>query len=227
MLFDLGGKRRRVVQATYLLLAVLMGGGLVLFGIGGDVSGGLFDAFSERRNSSGDGSELVEGRIERANTRLAANPKDEAALKELVRARYQLASQNADPNTGAFGREARAQLRQAGRAWERYLALDPDPPDPGLASLMVQAYGEGGLNQPERAVRAAEIVAEARPSAQAFLLLTRYASLAGQTRTADLAGDRAIELAPRDQRRLVRQQVEQAKAPAAGAQGAGAQGQAP
>ena len=48
MLFDLRGRRRRAVQATYLMLAVLMGGGLVLFGIGGDVSGGLFDAFSER-----------------------------------------------------------------------------------------------------------------------------------------------------------------------------------
>ena len=216
MLFDLGGKRRRVVQATYLLLAVLMGGGLVLFGIGGDVSGGLFDAFSERRSSGGDGSALVEQRIERANTRLKANPKDGAALKEIVRARYQLASQSANPDTGAFGGPARAQLRQAGRAWERYLALDPDPPDAGLASLMVQAYGEGGLNQPARAVRAAEIVAEARPSAQAFLLLTRYASLAGQTRTADLAGQRAVELAPRDQRTLVRQQVEQAKAPATG-----------
>ena len=218
MLFDLGGRRRRVVQATYLLLAVLMGGGLVLFGIGGDVSGGLFDAFSERRSSS-DGSGLVEGRIERAETRLAANPKDANALQEIVRARYQLASQSADPETGAFGAEARVQLRAAGRAWQRYLALDPDPPDPGLASLMVQAYGEAGLNQPEPAVRAAEIVAEARPSAQAFLLLTRYASLAGQTRTADLAGDRAIELAPRDQKDLVRQQVQQAKTPAAGAGG--------
>ena len=45
MLFDLRGRRRRLVQATYLSLAVLMGGGLVLFGIGGDVSGGLFNAF--------------------------------------------------------------------------------------------------------------------------------------------------------------------------------------
>ena len=45
MLFDLRGRgRRRTVQAIYLTLAVLMGGGLVLFGIGGSVSGGLFDA---------------------------------------------------------------------------------------------------------------------------------------------------------------------------------------
>jgi hypothetical protein len=44
MLFDLRGKRRRAVQATYLTLAVLMGGGLVLFGIGGS-GGNIFDAF--------------------------------------------------------------------------------------------------------------------------------------------------------------------------------------
>ena len=45
MLFDLRGRRRRAVQGTYLVLAMLMGGGLVLFGVGGSVSGGLLDAF--------------------------------------------------------------------------------------------------------------------------------------------------------------------------------------
>ena len=45
MLFDLRGRgRRRTVQTIYLTLAILLGGGLVLFGIGGSVSGGLFDA---------------------------------------------------------------------------------------------------------------------------------------------------------------------------------------
>ena len=45
MLFDLKGRRRRVVQVTYIGLAILMGGGLVLSGIGSDASGGLLDAF--------------------------------------------------------------------------------------------------------------------------------------------------------------------------------------
>ena len=53
MLFDLrAGGRRRLVQVVYLFLAILLGGGLVLFGVGGATSGGLFDAF--RENSSGD-----------------------------------------------------------------------------------------------------------------------------------------------------------------------------
>ena len=61
MLFDLRGRRRRAVQATYLTLAVLMGGGLVLFGIGGNTSGGLFDAFSG--GGGGGGNDATEKRI--------------------------------------------------------------------------------------------------------------------------------------------------------------------
>src|ERR687890_339893 len=54
MLFDLrGAGRRTTVKVVYLTLAVLMGGGLVLFGIGGDVSGGLVDAITNPRRSAG------------------------------------------------------------------------------------------------------------------------------------------------------------------------------
>ena len=213
-----------MVQATYLMLAVLMGGGLVLFGIGGEVSGGLVDAFSDRSGDPNAGNSAVEKRLERARERLRTNPRDEAALKELVRGNYQLASSGADPDTGRFSGASRARLRQADSAWQRYLALEPARPDDGLAGLMLQAYSEGGLNQAAKAADAAEIVTAARPSAQAYLLLTRYAALAGQTRTADLAGDRAIELAPRDERRAVRAQVRALKAPQApaGASGQGA-----
>ena len=57
MLFDLRGRgRRRTVQTIYLTLAVLMGGGLVLFGIGGSVSGGLFDAVGLTGGGSGGSS---------------------------------------------------------------------------------------------------------------------------------------------------------------------------
>ena len=49
MLFDLRSSgRRRTIKVIYVTLAFLMGGGLILFGIGGGTSlnGGLFDAFS-------------------------------------------------------------------------------------------------------------------------------------------------------------------------------------
>jgi len=47
MLFDLRGRgRRTTVRGVYLALAILMGGGLILFGVGTGVGGGgLLNAF--------------------------------------------------------------------------------------------------------------------------------------------------------------------------------------
>ena len=210
MLFDLKGRRRRVVQATYLMLAVLMGGGLVFFGIGGDVSGGLFDAFSDRSTS---GSSIVEDRIEDNEERLEANPRDKAALQDLARDWYQLANDEADPNTGQYSEEGMERLAEADAAWQRYLEVEKKRPEPSLASLMIQVYGPAGLNKAAEGAEAAEIVTTAQPTAQAYLQLVQFAAQAGQDRKADLAGMKAIELAPKDQRSTVRQLVEQAKQP--------------
>ena len=48
MLFDLRSRgRRTTVRGVYLTLAILMGGGLILFGVGTGVGGGgLLNAFS-------------------------------------------------------------------------------------------------------------------------------------------------------------------------------------
>ena len=64
MLFDVRGGRRRVIQVIYLSLAILMGGGLVLFGIGGNVSGGLFDAIG---GSNGGGGSTDKTLVRRAD----------------------------------------------------------------------------------------------------------------------------------------------------------------
>jgi len=61
MLFDLRGRgRRRTIKFVYITLAVLMGGGLVLFGIGGGgaMQGGLVDAITG--TSSGNGAKWYE-----------------------------------------------------------------------------------------------------------------------------------------------------------------------
>lgn len=227
MLFDLQGKRRRVVQATYLTLAVLMGGGLVLFGIGGDVSGGLFDAFSDDKGG-GSGNGAIEKRIETNNERLRRNPRDEAALKDLVRANFQLAGSQGSPSQAGFPPEARGSLDAAGRAWERYIALEPKQVDASLATVALQIYDPTALNRPKQAQQVAGIIAEREKSAQAYLRLVQYAALAKDTRTADLAGKRAIELAPKGQRKAAEQAVKQAKMPqqqgGAGAAPGGAQG---
>jgi hypothetical protein len=212
MLFDLQGKRRRVVQATYLTLAILMGGGLVFFGVGSDVSGGIADIFSGD-SSGGSGNGQIEKRIEQDNARLKRNPRDEAALRDLVRANYQLAGSQGSPDQSGFPPAAKPALNAAGNAWERYLALEPKKLDTSLATVALQIYDPTALNRPKEAEQAARIIAEDDPSSQAYLRLVQYATLAGDTRTADLAGEKAIELAPKSQRKEAEAAVKQAKMP--------------
>ena len=218
MLFDLRGRRRRAVQATYLTLAVLMGGGLVFFGIGGDVSGGLFDAFSDR-SGGGDSNEQLEDRIDRFEERLAANPRNEAALKALVRDNFALANTNLPSGAQQYPDEAKDELREAARYWERYLEVEDGRPDASLARVALTIYDPSALNQPQQAVGAMRIVAEAENTPESYLALVQRAAAAGDTRTADLAAQKAVDLAPKRLREQVRQQAEQFKAAAAAGQG--------
>lgn len=212
MLFDLKGKRRRVVQGTYVTLAVLMGGGLVLFGIGGgSLNGGLLDAFTGGGGSS-NGNKAIQKRIDNAQKQLAVNPRNQAALQEVIRDNYQLASLNADQNTGSFTADSKKNLQQAAAAWQRYLDTNPAKPNAVLAQYMFQAYGQTGLNKPANAEKAAEIVASAQPSSSAYIRVVQYAALAGDKRTADLAGQKALSLAPKGQSSSVKKLVQQAKA---------------
>src|SRR5512132_2401536 len=100
MLFDLRGRRRRAVQGTYLLLALLMGGGLVLFGVGGDVSGGLLDAFKGGGGPSANSA--FQDRIDKQEERLQANPRNEQVLKNLVRDYYSLATSQRQSGSPGF-----------------------------------------------------------------------------------------------------------------------------
>lgn len=215
MLFDLQGKRRRLVQATYLVLAILMGGGLVLFGVGsGDISGGLFDAITGKDSNSGSAiNSTVNKRIKRDEKALQLNPNNQAALADLVRSHYQLATDDADANTGQFGQDGKKELAKASVAWKKYVDVAAKPSD-SLASLMLQAYSEGGLNKPADAATAAQLIADARPSAQAYLALTTYAAKAGNTRLAKLAAAKAVDLAPKGQKKLVKKQAAIAQAQA-------------
>jgi hypothetical protein len=212
MLFDLRGRRRRAVQATYLTLAVLMGGGLVLFGIGGDVSGGLFDAFSDR-SGSGSASEDLEERIDRREERLSANPRNEATLKALIRDYHALAGAQLPTGAVEYPEEAKDELNQAAEYWQRYLDVEDGDPDASLARVALTLYEQGALNQPEEAAAAMRIVAEAGNSYELYLGLVGRAAAAGDERTADLAAQKAIDLAPKRLRKQVTEQAEALKAP--------------
>ena len=212
MLFDLRGRRRRAVQATYLTLAVLMGGGLVLFGIGGDVSGGLFDAFSDR-SGAGSASEDLEERIDQREERLSANPQNEAILKALIRDYHALAGAQLPAGGGPYPEEAKDELSKAADYWQRYLEVEDEDPDPSLARLAVAVYDQTALNQPEEGAAAMRIVAEAGNDFESYLALVQLSAAAGDKRTADLAAQKAVDLAPKGQRKQVKKQAEALKAP--------------
>ena len=212
MLFDLQGKRRRVVQATYHTLAVLMGGGLVFFGIGGDVSGGLLSGGGILGGDDGSsGDDVTKEQIEKNEKALQRNPRAEGPLKELARDHFQLAVRAAEQGGGdGLPEEATQELRTAAAFWQRYLKVS-DKPDPSLAGLALQIYGPGALEQPKEAQEAAAIRARAENTPQAYIQLVEYATRAGDTRTADLAGLKAVDLADKDDREDARAEVKNAK----------------
>jgi len=219
MLFDLRGRgRRRTVKVVYITLALLMGGGLVLFGIGGGgaMQGGLVDAITG--SSGGDtGSERFDKNEQNALRATQARPQDAAAWAALARARVQGAGigDNFDPNTATYTESGKAKLSGAADAWEKYLALDPKKPDDRVASLMVRAFDQTGLNRPADAAKAQEIITEARPSATTYATLAIYAYQAGQTRKGDLARNEALDRAPEADRNTLKSSLDQAKQQAA------------
>lgn len=223
MLFDLRGKgRRNTVRVIYASLAILMGGGLVLFGIGGEVSGGLLNAF-ENNSGNQNVDEALTKRVQQFEAQVQADPKDARAWAELARARYQIAGlgENFDQATGAYTESGQQALQGAATAWERHLKLAKTP-NADIANIMVQAFGPAGLNDLTKAVTALEIVVEQRDeSAALYGQLAQLAYAAGQTRKGDLAAKKALELAEPAQRPQLKQTLESFKA-----QGAGQPGQA-
>jgi hypothetical protein len=208
MLFDLRGRRRRVVQVTYLMLALLLGGGLVLFGVGGDVSGGLVDAFKGGGGGSS-GDSALNDQIEKQEERLQKNPRNEVVLQDLVRNYYAKATQSRESGT-SFPPDAKDDLRKAASYWKRY-ADTTEKPNATTANYALQIYDVGALNQPKEAQSVASILAQSGNDTPSYLRLVSYAARAGDTRTADLAGQKAEDLAPKAQKKLVKKQVEALK----------------
>jgi tetratricopeptide (TPR) repeat protein len=214
MLFDLRGRgRRRTVQAIYLSLAILMGGGLVLFGIGGATNGGLIDAI-QGNGSTTSGSDTFTKRVKSLEKRTQANPRDARAWAELADVRFQTATSGAnyDQTTGAYTAKGKAELRQAAAAWQRHLALSAEKPNQRVAGEMVTAYGATGLRNYPEAVKALEFVIDAtpKPTYQTYAQLAVLAHGAKQTRKEKLATDKAADLAPKGQEKTVRDQIKAA-----------------
>jgi hypothetical protein len=218
MLFDLRGRgRRRTVQGIYLMLAVLMGGGLVLFGIGGATSGGLVDAITGNNSGSSTSTKTYQKNVDNAQKQTVAQPQSTVAWAKLARTEYLLAGvgDNFDSTNSVYSASGKVELRKADVAWQKYLTLigDTGKVDDTLANLMLQAYSSAGLNQPAKAVTAIEYVLDAQPeSAGLYSQLAIYAWEAKQDRKADLAAAKAVELTAKDQRATLKAQLDAQKA---------------
>jgi hypothetical protein len=214
MLFDLRGRgRKNTVRVIYILLAFLMGGGLVLFGIGGATNGGLVDAITGGGSSSDSGEKRLTKQETAAEKRLQANPQDQAAYIDLIRAQVSLAStgDRYDSSTDTYTSAGKAQLRKAIASWNKYQDLNPKVTDEqaSLASRMVQAFSAVG--DASGATGAQEIVAENRDSSGAYSNLAILAYQAGQTRKGDLAAKKALSKTDKDLRQQLKQQLDAAK----------------
>ena len=208
MLFDLRGHRRRAVQTTYVILAVLMGGGLVLFGIGGS-RGGILDAITGNNSSGSNVNDQLQKRIDSEKERLAASPTNAAVLAELVRLNYQAAVSQQPSGSSAFPEDAKDELRAAAAYWDRYVKAKDGEPSPDLARFAYTIFGTTGLNQPDKAKDAVRVIAAQANDSQTYLLLVQTATAAGDKRTAQLAAQKAIDLAPKGQRKQVEKVVKQ------------------
>ena len=212
MLFDLRGRgRRRTVQVIYLSLALLMGGGLVLFGIGGGTNGGLFDAIGGNGSSSTSTDKVFQERLAAYQRQLKVNPQSTTALIGMTKLRFGNAStgENFNQTQGAYTAKGLAELRQASAAWQRYLATNPAKPDPNTANLMVQAYGPAGLKQYDKAVTALEAVIDSRKeTANLYAQLAILSAAAKQDRKATLAEQKALDLTPKKDRKQLKSEID-------------------
>jgi Flp pilus assembly protein TadD len=213
MLFDLRSRgRRRTVQSVYLMLAVLMGGGLVLFGVGaGNGFGGLLDAFKGNGGGNGAAKQTISQAEKTAQRATVLRPNDPSAWASLAQVRFDSAGQvgNFDPNTLTYTASGHAELTSATQAWKRYLQLTKAP-DWQLADLVATRVARAG--DFATAAAAWEIVTAANPTTpRVFECLAAASYAAKEVRKGDLASAKAISLAPKLQQTQLKSVLAQAK----------------
>ena len=211
MLFDLQtGRRKTVVKVVYSILALLMGGSLVLFGIGSDAPGGILDALGLGGDDTSQNPQY-EQQIEDAQATLETDPENPQALLELVRYHYLSATSTGvttDPNTGqvSITPEAHTELEDTVAAWQRYSDLKQPNPDVGAATNAAQAYRL--LNDAGGAAGAQQIVADDQKTSAAYGQLAFYLYADFQFKAGDAAAEKAVAAADPSQRKQIEKSLE-------------------
>lgn len=220
MLFDLGtGKKKRVIQVIYGLLALLFLVGFVGFGIGGEIGqGGIADIFTddsgdiEQTQFSEDADELEQ--------QVKKQPRNQELLVELISLRYSAGNAllQTDEETGVplVTEEAEQEYEQAADAWDRYLALNPQPVSTSATTFAVQTFTVLAQNASSEAdadtnwaaaADAQDLLVKRRPTVGNFSNLAFYSYASLDFERGDRAAERAAALAanPGARKRIERQ----------------------
>jgi hypothetical protein len=212
MLFDLRGRgRQRIVKVVYVGFALLIGVGLIGFGVGGGLGGG--GLLTAATNNEGSSSASFASQIKKYRKVTETQPANQAAWEKLAKALLHEAGGEAyTTSTGAITSKGKALFKQASEAWSSYLALNPAKPNSELAQLIFGIYSESGLNEPTKAVQALQLVVAARPESAAYYSqLALYAYKANNAREGDLASGKAVALAPANARDRIKKELEEVK----------------
>ncbi len=211
-----------MIQAIYLVLAIVLVGGTVLFGVGT----GLPGLFGNNNNANSvDLEKQQQERIEQVERQLAANPKSQEALVTLASLQYSQAMARLPENAVQTTAEVNSGLRQVAATWERYLETEPKRIDTALANKMAAVFGPSALNQPNDwadvqglVAQQAATEAESRgedPPINVYLQLLAAQTAADRTRQAKVTEERITELAPKGQEQAVKDAIAAAKDPEA------------
>ncbi|HEY7967933.1 MAG TPA: hypothetical protein VID68_12990 [Solirubrobacteraceae bacterium] len=226
MLFDLRSPgRRRMVKTVYVFLALLIGVGLIGFGVGtGGNFGGLFSAAANGGGASGTGNVTAQRALAKAERAAAKSPNSAAAWASAGEAAYNVATLPLNyVSTSGFTVAGHKALDKMKVAWTHYLALLPKQPNLTFAEEVAAASASppGGVGDYSTAESAQEIIVQLQPSSYIqYEYLAIYAYYAKDVHNGDLAAAQAVALAPKGQRTQVRSTLTSIRTSLVGATGA-------
>jgi hypothetical protein len=202
MLFDLRGRhRRRAVRVIYTGLALLMGVGLVGFGIGGGFGGSGGGLLNAANNNEGSNAASFSKQIKKYEKLTKEQPKNASAWENLANAELHEAGGEAYVNSTGVTPKGKELFARVAQAWNNYIALNPAKPNSELAQRMEAVFSAEGLNEPAAEVAVLQIAVAARPTSESlYASLAEAAYQAHNTRVGDLAAAKAVSLAPAAER---------------------------
>ena len=201
MVFDTRGRRKHVLRVVYAVLALLMGGSLLLT-LGPVNLGGV-------TGSSSSASEALDDQAERLEDRLAANPNDEQLLLSLTRTRIAAGNSQLEVTPGTEAQPVPAAAREdfeaASQAWSRYLKQVDGEPSAAAAQLVAGTFfrlaeSTTSFRETEaniaKATAAQRIAAEERPNVGSLSTLAIYEYYDGDFAAGDRTAKQAAARAP-------------------------------